>query len=166
MTAARELLDRLAEIGATVSRVDDRLILRAGSQPVPAALVKRAYQARNELAVAISPLKAEAQFWQRRFVVLTTEWRAGNRDRDGAKRIAWENLANEWHEKHGRRCPACQCAGCGKLLSGRDSIKLSDGNSVHVEPIDCMIDFGRRWRDEAKTALVSLGVTCGIVSEI
>jgi hypothetical protein len=46
MTAARELLDRLAEIGATVSRVDDRLILRAGSQPVPAALVKRAHQAR------------------------------------------------------------------------------------------------------------------------
>jgi hypothetical protein len=97
---------------------------------------------------------------------LTNEWRAGNRDRDSAKRIAWENLANEWHEKRGRRCPAWQCAGCGKLLSGRDSIKLPDGNSVHVEPIDCMIDFGRRWRDEAKTALVSLGVTCGIVSEI
>ena len=102
MTAARELLDRLAEIGATVSRVDDRLILRAGLQPVPAALVKRAHQAKNELALAILPLKAEAQFWQRRFVVLTSEWRAGNRDRDSAKRIAWENLANEWQPSQGR----------------------------------------------------------------
>jgi hypothetical protein len=166
MTAVRELLDRLAEVGATVSRVDDRLILRAGSRPVPAALVKRVHQARGELLVAISPSKAEGQVWQRRFMVLTSEWRAGNRDLDSAKRLAWEDLANEWHKKHGRRWPPSQCAGCGKPLAGREAISLPDGNKVHIEPINCVIDFGRRWRDEAKTALVSLGVTCGIASEI
>ena len=92
-------------------------------------------------------------------MVLTSEWWAGNRDLDSAKQLAWEDLTNEWHKKHGRRWPAWQCAGCGKLLSGHDSIRLPDGTSVHVEPINCMIDFGRRWRDEAKNALISLGVT-------
>jgi hypothetical protein len=76
-----------------------------------------------------------------------------------AKRLAWENLANEWHKKHGRRWPTWQCAGCGEPLAGREAISLPDGNRVHTEPINCMIDFGRRWRNEAKTALISLGVT-------
>jgi hypothetical protein len=35
---------------------------------------------------------------------------------------------------------------------------LPDGNRVHFEPIDCLIDFGRRWRSDAQAALLSLGL--------
>jgi hypothetical protein len=41
MSAARDLLERLAEIGATLEPTGDHLILRAGATPVPAELVRR-----------------------------------------------------------------------------------------------------------------------------
>jgi hypothetical protein len=51
-----------------------------------------------------------------------------------------------------------QCAGCERPIGGLEAINLRDGNRVHFEPIDCMIEFGRRWRNEAKNVLVALGV--------
>ena len=50
------------------------------------------------------------------------------------------------------------CAGCGNPIGGLEAIGLPDGNRVHFEPMDCMIDFGRGWREEAKNALLSLSV--------
>jgi hypothetical protein len=49
MSSVSELLDRLAEIGATIRPAGDHLILRAGSKPVPAALVKRLHRAKAEV---------------------------------------------------------------------------------------------------------------------
>ena len=155
MSSVSELLDRLAEIGATIRPAGDHLILRAGSKPVPAALVKRLHRAKAEVLAVISP---EAPYWGRRFTALTFAWGAGKRDWQTARRLAWGDLQNEWHKKHGRQWPQWQCAGCEKPIGGLDAVNLSDGNRVHFEPIDCMIDFGRRWRGDARTALVGLGL--------
>jgi hypothetical protein len=55
-TAARELLDRFAEIGASVRPGgEDRLVVSAGARPVPAALVQQLREAKAEiLAVLVS----------------------------------------------------------------------------------------------------------------
>ena len=87
-----------------------------------------------------------------------TAWGAGKRDWGSARRLAWGDLQNEWHTKHGRQWPSWLCAGCEKPIAGLDSIDLPDGNRVHVEPLDCMIEFGRRWRGDADRALSAFGL--------
>jgi hypothetical protein len=164
MTGVEELLDQLKELGATLSPEGDRLIVRAGSRPVPAGLIRQIHRTKAEVLQAISPTKLEARFWQQRLIVLTQDWRAGGRELDAAAGLAWEDLINEWHKKNGKRWP-CQCAGCGKPIGGLEAISLPDGNRVHIEPIDCIINFGRRWREEAKSALLSLGVQYPMAAE-
>jgi hypothetical protein len=46
----------------------------------------------------------------------------------------------------------------GKLIGGLETLNLPDGNRVHVEPIDCLIGFGQRWRSDAQAALLALGL--------
>ena len=75
-----------------------------------------------------------------------------------ARRPAWGDVENEWHELHGRRWPAWQCAGCNAPVGGSQALNLPDGNRVHFEPIDCLIRFGKRWRGDASEALVALGL--------
>jgi hypothetical protein len=57
MNAARDLLDHLAMIGATVEPAGDRLILRAGPTVIPAALVNRIARPNPDLS---SPERAVA----------------------------------------------------------------------------------------------------------
>src|SRR5262245_28236093 len=47
---------------------------------------------------------------------------------------------------------------CDALIAGSEALNLPDGNRVHFEPIDCLIRFGKRWRDDASEALVALGL--------
>jgi hypothetical protein len=49
MTAAGDILSALRSIGATIQPAGDRLVLRAGSRPVPASMVRRAREAKPEL---------------------------------------------------------------------------------------------------------------------
>jgi hypothetical protein len=72
--------------------------------------------------------------------------------------LAWGDLQNEWHRVHGLRWPASQCAGCDAPIGGLRTLDLPDGNRVHFEPIDCLINFGNRWRSAANTALIGLGL--------
>jgi hypothetical protein len=53
MSTARDLLDDLAVIGATIQPEGDRLILRAGANPVPAGLVSRVRRAKAELLATL-----------------------------------------------------------------------------------------------------------------
>jgi hypothetical protein len=55
MSAARDLLEDLAAIGATIRPAGDRLIIRAGAAPVPAGLVNRARRAKAELLATLAP---------------------------------------------------------------------------------------------------------------
>jgi len=54
MNAARELLDDLAVIGATVEPAGDRLILRAGPTAIPAKLVNRVREAKADLIATLA----------------------------------------------------------------------------------------------------------------
>jgi hypothetical protein len=54
MNVARDLLDDLAIIGATVEPAGDRLILRAGSTAIPARLVSRVREAKAELVALLT----------------------------------------------------------------------------------------------------------------
>ena len=54
MNVARDLLDDLAMIGATVESAGDRLILRAGSTAIPARLVSRVREAKAELVALLT----------------------------------------------------------------------------------------------------------------
>jgi hypothetical protein len=159
MNFVYDLLERLTEIGATVRPAGDRLILRAGSKPVPAELVWRIHEAKAEILATLSPVETEARPWRERFTALTFAWSAGKRNWETARHIAWGHLQNEWHDLHGRRWPTWQCAGCGKVIGGVAAIDLPDGNRVHFEPIQCLIRFGRRWRGDADAALIGLGLT-------
>jgi hypothetical protein len=50
MTDPASLLDEISRIDATIKLVGERIILRAGSQPIPANLVCRIRQAKRELS--------------------------------------------------------------------------------------------------------------------
>jgi hypothetical protein len=100
----------------------------------------------------------EAAWWLEQFTARTLEWYRGQRSWKEARRLAWGDLQNEWHERHGTRWPICQCAGCDRAIGGARALDLPDGNRVHDMPIDCLIDFGKRWRREADAALTSLGL--------
>jgi hypothetical protein len=94
--------------------------------------------------------------------ILRVAGRAGascgsNRWRE-ARKLAWRDVENEWHKLHGQRWPSWQCAGCDAPLSGSQALNFPDGNRVHFEPIDCLIRFGKRWRGDARAALVALGL--------
>jgi hypothetical protein len=53
MSAARDFLDDLAMIGATIEPAGDQLILRAWLTAIPAALVSRVREAKADLLAAL-----------------------------------------------------------------------------------------------------------------
>jgi hypothetical protein len=54
MSVARNLLEDLAGIGATIKPAGDRLILRAGRTAIPAALVSRVREAKADLLAILA----------------------------------------------------------------------------------------------------------------
>ena len=170
--AIQELLECVTEVGAIIRPSGDHLILRAGARPVPVELVKRVRQAKPELLAALCPGSisksadqsqaanaANVCWWRSRYMGLAFAWsRGGDRDWDAARRLAWGDLQNEWHCLYGQRWPTWQCAGCDAPIGGLEALSLPDGNRVHLNPIDCVIRFGRRWRGAADEALVVLGL--------
>lgn len=181
MTAAREVLDRLTEIGATVKPAGDRLVVRAGPQPVPGELVQRLREAKAEILAALAPDgrttgaaeafcrcdPGEAAWWRRHFIIRAIDCGVGvARSRAEAKRLAWAELQNRWHRLHGERVPRDLCAGCRRLLGGAEALDLIDGNRVHIaDGYDCLIRHGERWRGMATAALLSMGLAQPAESE-
>ena len=169
-TSAIALLATIRRHGGDIKLMSaERLKIVAPPTLLP-DFVEQARAVKSELLIALSgpappfryhlcpPNADQVQRWQERLTANAFDWFNGRRDWDAALRLAWGDLENEWHALYGLRSPAWQCAGCGKPISGRDAINMPDGNRVHFEPIDCMIDFGRRWRGEARRALVTLGL--------
>jgi hypothetical protein len=60
MSQARNLLDDLAIIGATVEPAGTQLILRAGTTAIPATLVRRVREAKSDL-IAILAASSEPE---------------------------------------------------------------------------------------------------------
>jgi hypothetical protein len=62
MNAAREILDHLVQIGATVQPAGDRLVLRAGPKGISATLLNRVREAKADLiAVLAGPVRGSSE---------------------------------------------------------------------------------------------------------
>jgi hypothetical protein len=163
VSAAAELLHRLLEIGANVELAGDNLILRTGTMAVPAELVR---QLRTEKVAVVAALAASSEprdeaWWRRELVARTAHWLVGGRAFADAQRLAFNQLEVEWHREHrGHRghVPRSHCAGCGQPIGSRAAFDLGDGNRTHLDRLQCLILYGDRWRDEAKRALIAMGL--------
>src|SRR6266568_6045719 len=169
MSAANDLLDRLAEVGATVrSEGGDRLIVRTGANPVPAELVRRLREAKAEVLAALAPAELAPQnldrggagraWWQRHFIIRTIDRELGGyRSRHEAELLAFGDMILEWHRRHGARLDLRRCAGCDDDLPDFTGIVVDrDGLRVHFDAVrrnECIIAYGQRWRGAATRAL-------------
>ena len=158
------VLRRAQDAGLRVEAAGDKLMVRGPKRAE--AVVKLLAEHKTEVLAVLAPTDqdkmadaANAHRWRGRLTGLAFAWSlGGNRDWDAARRLAWGDVENVWHERHGRRYPAWQCAGCKRPVGGLEALDLPDGNRVHFEPIDCLLRFGRRWRGEARAALIALGL--------
>jgi hypothetical protein len=148
------LLHRAQEAGLHIEPKGDRLLVRGPKRAE--AVVKLLAEHKAEVLAALSP--SIGSWWRERFAAKAVQWFVGDRDWEAAKRLAWGDLENEWHHQHGKRRPSWQCAGCDAPIGGSQALNLPDGNRVHLEPIDCLIRFGKRWRGDASDALVAFGL--------
>lgn len=64
-TAARDILHRLADLGAKVDRQGDKLILRAGTAPVPKDILATIREHKTEVLQALSADAARDEFEER-----------------------------------------------------------------------------------------------------
>jgi hypothetical protein len=160
------LLHRAKEVGLRIAPMGDKLLVRGPKRAEAVVKLLAAHKAEVLAALAPGPLTSkfsavdgtEARRWRDRLASRIVDWFHGDRGWEEARRLAWSDVANEWHELHGQRWPSWQCAGCDAPLGGSQVLNLPDGNRVHFERIDCLIRFGKRWRGDASEALVALGL--------
>ena len=164
------LLHRAQEAGLRVEPMGDKLLVRGPKRAEAVVKLLEAHKGEVLAALALGASTSEradqesatdnteARRWRDRLATRIVDWFHGDRGWEEARRLAWGDVENEWHDLHGRRWPSWQCAGCNAPLSGSQTLSLPDGNRVHFEPIDCLIRFGKRWRGDASEALVAFGL--------
>ena len=163
------LLQRAQKAGLRVEPIGDKLLVRGPKRAEAVVELLAAHKA--EVLAALAPASTskctdqdaavagtEARRWRDRLATRIVDWFHGDRGWEEARRLAWGDVENEWHDLHGRRWPSWQCAGCNAPLGGSQALNLPDGNRVHLDPIGCLIRFGKRWRGDASEALVALGL--------
>jgi hypothetical protein len=164
------LLHRARKVGLRVEPMGDKLLVRGPKRAE--AVVKLLEAHKVEVLAALAPGTStskrgdqettvdgtEARRWRDQLAARIVDWFHGDRGWEEAQRLAWGDVENEWHDLHGQRRPSWQCAGCEKLIGGLAAVDLPDGNRVHLKPINCLIRFGKRWRGDARKALVALGL--------
>jgi hypothetical protein len=167
---ALALLHRAQEVGLRIEPMGEKLLVRGpkAAETVVTLLAEHKAEVLAALALGASTSERgdqesavdvkEARRWHDRLATRIVDSFHGDRGWEEARRLAWGDVENEWHELHGRRWPSWQCAGCNAPLSGSQALNLPDGNRVHFEPIDCLIRFGKRWRGDASEALIALGL--------
>src|SRR4051794_40540321 len=108
MNVARNLLDDLAIIGATIKPAGDRLILRAGHAAISPALVSRVRDAKADLLAALAPHqdRAALRSGKEKGVV-------GN----NVKGRSFEAFIIEWLNHHPAPSSPGRCGWCGKADS-------------------------------------------------
>jgi hypothetical protein len=155
------LLRRARDAGLRVEADDGKLLIRGPKRAEP--VVKLLARHKTEVLAALVPKGApemdvdEAHWWRDWLGVRIVEWFHDGRGWEEAARLAWGDALNEWHQRHGKRWPSWQCAGCEAPISGIRAFTFPDGNRVH-DTLNCVIAFGNRWRGAACTALVALGL--------
>jgi len=158
------LLRRARDVGLTVAAEGEKLVIRGPkrAEPVARLLIRHKPQVMAALVPAETASEAaehrpDPAWWRRHYLVRTINWELfGARPQSRARVIAWGELLNEWHFRHGAQSPQWQCAGCNRPIGGLASVTLGDGNRVHLDRLDCLLRFGQRWRSEATAALRAL----------
>ena len=102
-------------------------------------------------------------WWRRQFAVRTIARKGGgNRGQAEAVLLAFGDLVNEWHRRHGIRTDQDRCAGCGEALPVDVGMIVDQGGvRVHFDAVrgfDCLLAYGQRWRSNAAAALGAIGV--------
>ena len=153
MNVARDLLDDLAIIGATVEPAGDRLILRAGSNAIPAMLVNRVREAKADLMATLALRKGRG---------LVRE------EREPARKLADQQFKHrtleaciaEWLNQHPAPSRPGRCAWCGKSESP-GAVVLPFGTEpgthawVHAE---CWHAWYAGRKADAVAALTAMGI--------
>ena len=164
------LLHRAQEAGLRVEPMGDKLLVRGPKRAEAVVKLLEAHKGEVLAALALGASTSEradqeraadgteARRWRDRLATRIVDWFHGDRGWEEARRLAWGDVENEWHELHGRRWPSWQCAGCNAPIGGSQALNLPDGNRVHLDPIGCLIRFGKRWRGDASEALIALGL--------
>ena len=167
---ALALLHRAQEAGLRVEPMGDKLLVRGPKRAEAVVKLLEAHKGEVLAALALGASTSEradqesatdnteARRWRDRLATRIVDWFHGDRGWEEARRLAWGDVENEWHELHGRCWLSWQCAGCNAPIGGSQALNLPDGNRVHFEPIDCLIRFGKRWRGDASEALVAFGL--------
>ena len=123
------LLRRAQEVGLRVEPIGDKLLVRGPKRAEAVVELLAAHKA--EVMAALAPASTskctdrdaavagtEARRWRDRLATRIVDWFHGDRGWEEARRLAWGDLENEWHELHGWRWPSWQCAGCNAPLGG------------------------------------------------
>jgi hypothetical protein len=154
---AESLITEIHTAGGTIRWHGNRIRIAAHG-PLSPDLVTRYRAARPELyGVLAAP--AEKADWHARYGEALAHWRPLHPGE--AKRIAWGEMQNRWHRLYGARVPEWQCAGCGAPIGGVGALLLGDGARTHFDTghgLDCLIDYGHRWRGAATRALAAMGL--------
>ena len=146
MIAARDLLDDLAVIGATIEPAGDRLILRAGAAAIPADLVSRIRQTKAELLTMLATHPVPAVL--------------GTLSRCKAEAQTFECRVAEWLNRNPAPTPAGRCAWCTKFET-RSAMVLPFGTEpgthawLHAE---CWPTWHQARRADAIAALKAMGL--------
>ena len=159
------LLRCARDAGLAVAAQGDKLVIRGPKRSEPVALLLLEHK--PEVMAALVPAKAAPDvddepvpaWWGREYLVRTITWKlSGTRSESRARVIAWGELEGLWLRRHCTHTPQWQCAGRGTPIGGLPALDLADGNRVHLDRLDCLLAFGKRWRSEATTSLKALGL--------
>jgi hypothetical protein len=123
-------------------------------RPLPLTLVARIREAKAALLAVLAEATGD---WRSRHGEALIYWGALH-PAEEAEQIAWGELQDRWHWLHGARALVWKCAGCGEPIGGLTALGLADGNRVHLDRLDCLLAFGKRWRREATAGLQALGL--------
>jgi hypothetical protein len=166
------LLHRAHDAGLRLKPVGDQLLVEGPRRAEPLVTLLAVHKA--EVIAALTkgddrapatrsehPAATEAEYWRDFF-----DERAAHREFDGghsraeAERLAFGEMLLEWHRRHGARPDPHRCSGCGDDGPGNGGLTLCDGARVHfdaVRGVDCIISYGKKWRNAAVAALRELG---------
>jgi hypothetical protein len=144
MSQARNLLDDLAMIGATVEPAGTQLILRAGPAAIPAPLVRRIREAKADLLEILAGDTGAAD-------PIAIE-QGGRREVD----VCRENCIAQWLDQHPNPSPAGRCAYCGQAeWTGAMVVPFGVMPETHAWlHAECWPAWHERRRGEAKRALL------------
>jgi hypothetical protein len=144
MTVARNLLEDLAVIGATIKPAGDRLILRAGRTAIPAELVSRIRAAKTDLLTTLS-----------RGADRPGGEDARSQDRRTSTHSAFEPQISKWLNQHPAPSRPGHCAWCGRWGSP-STVVLPFGTEPETHTwlhSECWPDWHRARMAEATKAL-------------